>query len=247
MAWFKKSAEGSELPASLKDKSAEEIERAVERAGELETENAELKTQVGNLNNKFETFTTDVGGKLDALTNRLAPPQQENNGDQREPASFLVDGDRAFAERAQPLYAMILSTAESNAKQDALRQAYVRQRTIKNNIDGTLFERFESELVDLAKGCSPQQRAISSTWEHLFYNVKGRHSDTIAEHNREHKGDFFVESAERMPAKQEGESDVLTPLEASIAKKMGVAPEKYLAQKKGMSTTGLPVELAGAK
>lgn len=239
MPWWNRG--DKELPERLRDKSAEEIEQAVADGDALRTRNAALETQLGETNTRFETFTTQTNQQLAALNARLAPPENRQAND---PTSFLVDGDKAFAERIGPLYNMVLSTAEVNARQEALRQAQNRQRTIKNNIDGMLFDKFETEIAELAKGCTPQQRAMPDTWTHLFYNVKGRHGDVIAEHNREHKGDFFVENvAERARNADDVNKDQLTPLEESIARKMGVSKENYLKQKKEMSTTGIPAEL----
>lgn len=235
MKWFK--GDEANLPDSLKGKTPEEIEAFVERAAALEAENATLKTQNAESNSRFETFGAtiqELNSKVDKLGQPPAGGGGEGGGGGEERASFLTDPDRAFAERAAPLVGLMLGTAGSMAKQDALRQAQLRQRTQKNNIDGTLFERFDGEIMELAKSCTAQQLAHTATWTHLFYNVKGRHSDEIVTANIEKKGEFFVESSQRSASSDVPKTDTLTEQEKRIAGKMGVTPEKYLERKKEM-------------
>lgn len=235
MPWFKK--DEPDLPESLKGKTPEEIEAIVARASELETENASLRTENRNVASQFESFgqtIQELKGSVEALKTPQAPPANP-----QEPANFLTDPDRAFAERAAPLVGLLLSNSATMAKSQAREAAFLRQRTQKKNIDGMLFDKFDDELMALAKTCTPQQLAAVATWTHLFYNVKGRHADEIIVDATEKKGEFFVESAQRTPAVDDQQSDKLTDQQLRIAAKMGVKPEAYLKHKKEM-VTGAP-------
>jgi len=244
MAWFKK--DEADLPEALKGKTQEEIQQMLARASELETENAALKTSNAETNSRFESFGNtlqELNSKIEGLTTKTpAGGGGDGGGGGAEPASFLTEPDRAFAERAAPIVGLLLNTSAALAKQQALASAQMRQRTQKNNSDGMLFERFDDEIMALAKTCTPNQLASPATWTHLFYNVKGRHADEIVTQNVEKKGEFFVESAIRTSSTEVAPKDTLTEQEKRIATKMGVTPERYLEQKKAM-TVGAPENL----
>lgn len=240
MAWFKK--DEPDLPESLKGKTPEEIAAAVERSSQLEQENASLRTENQATTAKFESFgqtLQEMNSKIEGLTKPAPRTDGGDGGGGGEPANFLTDPDRAFAERAAPIVGLLLSTSATLAKQQARESAAMRQRTQKNNIDGTLFDKFDEEIMTLAKTCSPNQLATPATWTHLFYNVKGRHADEIVTANIEKKGEFFVEAAQRPASQEVQESDTLTPQQLRIAEKMGVKPENYLKNKKEM-VVGVP-------
>jgi hypothetical protein len=229
MPWWNK--DDPNLPEALKGKTEEEITA-------LLGESATLRTQVASLEARqtgFETF----GGQIEELKNKvneLTQPKslQEDPNNRRELSSFLTDPDRAFAERAAPLVGLLLNATAQMAKQQALAAAHSRQRTQKNNIDGMLFEKFETEILELAKGCSAEQLAHAATWQHLFYNVKGRHADDIALQNRDRKGEFFVEDSSRPAGADGAKDDTLTEQKKKLAGKMGVTAENYLKRKKEM-------------
>lgn len=236
MAWFKK--DEADLPEALKGKSQEEIEAIVNRAAELETENATLRTSNAEVNSRFETFGQTLEELKGSVASLRAPPAGGDGGGggggDNTGASFLTDPDRAFAERAAPIVGLLLSTSATMAKQQALSAAQMRQRTQKNNVDGMLFEKFDNEISELAKTCSAQQLASAATWTHLFYNVKGRHADELVTQNVEKKGDFYVEDAVRPPSAEVASRGTLTEQEKRIAGKMGVTVEQYLLRKKEM-------------
>lgn len=237
MPWFKK--DEPDLPEALKGKTQEELTQLLADAEALKAENATLKTQNAEANSKFESFgatLTEMNTRLEGLA---TPKKPENEGSNNEAANFLTDPDRAFAERAAPIVGLLLSTSATIAKQQARESAAMRQRTQKNNIDGQLFDRFDDEIMALAKTCSPQQLAAPATWTHLFYNVKGRHTDEIVTANIDKKGEFFVESAQRAASSEVKQEDTLTPQQIRIAEKMGVKPENYLKNKKEM-IVGVP-------
>lgn len=230
----------ADVPAKIKGKTPEEILAALEETDRLRGEVTTLKTQNTELSGKFETF----GTQLEELKKRIPEPRVETR-QPNDPTSFLVDGDAAFNERIAPLANFVASTAAVQARSSAMQEAQARQRSKKGNIDGMLFEKYGDEINELAKSCTPQQLAVAGTWTHLFYNVKGRHTDEIAEQNREQKGEFFVEGSQRVTAADDTkDDDKLTATELRIAQRMGVSPENYLKQKKSMSVGGMPEGLS---
>ncbi len=240
MGWgsFKK----EELPEELKDLTPAEIADAVRKSKTLEAEVAALKAQDTERSSAFETFRTEYEStKADLETLKAAQKPPERRDQNQEMTSFLVDGDRAFAERAAPLASMILNSTAVLAKNEVLRRMQAVQRTKTGNIDGYLFEKLEPEIMQLASQTSAQALANPATWEHLFYNVKGRHADEIAASQREGKGEFFVEPAAASGGglQQKEDPKKLTPVELKIAAKLGQKPEDYAAQKEKISL-GIP-------
>lgn len=224
-----------ELPPELKGKTPEQVVQALKDAEALKTRLDALEAKDKERDSKFESFGTtqsELVNTLKAVNERIqpaAPVRQENNN--QEPSSFLLDPDRAFAERAAPLAAITMQTAAITAKQEALRGLQRRQSTEKSNIDASLFERFEGEVLEMAKNCTAQQLANPATWVHLFYNVKGRHTDEIVSN----PSAFFTESATRTRVEDTKADDKLTEQEQAICAKMGVKPENYLKNRKESS------------
>lgn len=241
MAWGKKD---DELPEALRGKTPEQVATELAEAAALKAKLVDLETKQTEQNAKFETFSTtmtQMNENLTAIAGRLPQPKVEKT-EENEMADFITNPDLAFAQRASGLYGLQMQTAAVIGRNSAVERAKRRQQNGKGNIDGTLFEKFGEEIDNLAKSVPAAQLANPDTWDHLFYNVKGRHSDEIASHNREHKGDFFVEPTTTSTPSGDVSGDKLTPAEEKIAAKMGVAPEKYLEQKKKM-VTGIPEEI----
>jgi hypothetical protein len=229
MPWGNRKEE--ELPESLKGKTPdqiafelEEAKKLKERFDKLEAKDAERDTAF----NSFASTQTQLADALKAINERTTPKPVVNN-DPREPASFITDPDLAFNERVAPLASITMQTAAITAKQEAQRAFFRKQSTEKNNIDGTLFEKFEGEILEMAKNCTPQQLANPATWAHLYYNVKGRHTDEIVSNPKA----FFTEDAKRPPSEGGGGNEPQpTDQEKRIAEKMGVPIENYMKNKK---------------
>lgn len=236
MGWGNRKDE--DLPASLKGKTPEQVAQELEDGKALKTRLEALEAKDAERDTAFQTFGTtqqELVNTLKAVNERIvAPPARTEGGDgggNNEPASFITDPDRAFLERSAPLVAITMQTAAITAKQEALRAFQRKQSTEKNNIDATLFERFEGELLEMAKSCSAQQLANPATWAHLFYNVKGRHTDEIVQNPKS----FFTEDATRQTRVDTPPSETPTDQEVNIAKKMGVPIENYMKNKKAAS------------
>jgi len=237
MPWGNRKEE--DLPESLKGKTPDQIAFELEEAKKLKERLDKLDAKEAERDSMFQSFATtqsQLADTLKAVNERVtAPPKAPASTESNEPASFITDPDLAFNQRVGPLAAITLQTAAMTAKQEAQRGFFRKQASEKNNIDGTLFDRFESEILEMAKTCTPQQLANPATWAHLFYNVKGRHTDEIVSNPKA----FFTEDASRAPnggAPPPG--DTLTDQEKNIAAKMGVKPEDYLKHKK--ASTALP-------
>lgn len=227
-----------ELPAELKGKTPEQVAQALKDADALKTRLDALEAKSLERDTAFTSFGTtqsELVNTLKAINERVTPPARvENNNNNNEPASFITDPDLAFNQRVGPLAALTMQTAAVTAKQEALRMLQRKQATEKNNIDATLFERFEGEVLEMAKNCSAQQLANPATWAHLYFNVKGRHADEIVANPKA----FFTEDATRATTTQPLPEDKLTDQEAAICVKMGVKPENYLKNRK--ASTAMP-------
>jgi hypothetical protein len=180
---------------------------------------------------------------------KLVPGKSADNTNTNtspELADFLTDPNRAFAQRAAPLAALTLSTAAVVAKNAARDKMQRQQRNNPGkNFDGYFFDKFENEVDEFAKTCSAEQLANPLTWEHLYFNVKGRHADEIAAQLKDGKLDNVIESGSAGARRQEIQTDdtKLTPLELKIASKLGRTPEQYLADKKKQQLEPLGVNL----
>ena len=236
MAWGNRKDE--ELPASLKGKTPEQVAQELEDAKALKTRLEALEAKNAERDTQFQSFGATQQTLVDtlkAVNERIptAPVRTESNNN--EPASFITDPDLAFNQRLGPFAAITMQTAAITAKQEALRAFERKQSTEKNNMDATLFARFEGEILELAKTCTPAQLANPATWSHLYYNVKGRHTDEIVSNPKS----FFTEDATRAPAAGGGNQDEQpTDQEKLIAGKMGVPIENYMKNKK--ASTAMP-------
>ena len=237
MPWGNRKEE--ELPASLKGKTPEQVAFELEESKTLKEKLEKLEAKEAERDTMFQSFATtqtQLAETLKAVNERVVAPKPSASGTEgNEPASFITEPDLAFNQRVGPLAAITMQTAAITAKQEAQRAFFRKQSSEKNNIDGTLFDRFENEILEMAKTCTPQQLANPATWAHLFYNVKGRHTDEIVSNPKA----FFTEDATRAPnGGGTPQEDTLTDQEKSIAAKMGVKPEDYLKHKK--ASTALP-------
>jgi hypothetical protein len=245
MGWgFKnKEDEDKNLPEKLRGKTPEQIAAELADKEALQAKVAELEASNAASTSRFESFSTEMNGKFDQLMNKLTPPKRDESknpdGTPKERPDFILSPDEAFNERAAPLTGLALNTAAVVARNLTLQKLQAKQRTVKGNIDGTLFERFSEDITKLSAGVPAIQLADPTTWEHLFFNVKGRKSDEIITSVREGKNDFFVEGTQTAVPTPDGTEMTLTKQELRICEKMGTDPAKYLEQKKKMQT-GVP-------
>lgn len=216
--------DSDDMPEELKGLTPKEIADAVRESKTLRSELTETKSQFETAKSSLESLNTEHSSlkeRLDNLeANRTAPPEKKNDGP-KALTEFLVDGDRAFAERALPIATLALETKKDFVKSEMKRKL------------GPLFTKWENEIDAAAATIPLVQLCQPNTWEYLFYNVKGRHAE---------EKDAFVIEGVGGHVRHEDAPDpksYLTEHEKKIAKKMGIKEEDYLKQKKDMRE-GIP-------
>lgn len=216
--------DSDDMPEELKGLTPKEIADAVKDSKTLRTELTETKSQFETAKSSLESLNTEhtsLKERLDNLeANRTTPPEKKNDGP-KPLTEFLVDGDRAFAERALPIATLALETRRDLVKSEMKRKL------------GPLFTKWETEIDAAAATIPLMQLCQPNTWEYLFYNVKGRHA--------EEKDAFVIEGVGGHARHEEVQDpkSYLTEQEKKIAKKMGIKEEDYLKQKKDMRE-GIP-------
>lgn len=229
----------SELPKSFEGKSPEDIEKELTESRDLKAKLDKSETDLTELKTKFESFSSDFDQKLDArfatVIEKLKPAPKETQ--RQEMADFLTEPDRAFAERSAPVAALAMNTAGYVARNAAKEKMQRAQRANPGkNFDGYFFEKFEDEIAQLARTVPAQQLTNPDTWEHIYFNVKGRHAEEIAAQMNDGSLAQSIESggAGARAAAFEGK-DKETPLtdqEKRLAEKLGVTPENWALRKK---------------
>jgi hypothetical protein len=217
--------DSDDMPEELKGLTPKQIADAVRESAELKTQLTETRSQFETAKSSLESLNTehtDLKSRLDALeASRTTPPPEKKDDKKVALTDFLVDGDRAFAERAMPIAHLAMETKRDLVKSEIKRKL------------GPLFTKWEAEIDALAATVPLLQQCQPNTWEYLFYSVKGRHA--------EEKDAFVVESVgghHREDERPDPKAS-LTPQEKVIAKKMGIKEEDYLKQKQGMRE-GIP-------
>lgn len=241
MPWFdrlKKREKEEELPESLQGKTAEEVVAALQAAEDskkrLETLEAERKTereQVTALNNSFN----DVKARLTAAEANKTPPVKE------EPADWLTDPDKAMAQHMAPLANLTVNNAAMTARILALQSLDnedLGSPSDNKKMNGRLFRAWESEINTEANKYPPMSMGQPQAWIGIYYLVKGRHADELANpETRKKKYNFIESGAQGAPppvAKEKSGVEALTDQEKHVADRMNVSYENYAKRKKGM-------------
>lgn len=243
--WF--GGREEEIPAELRDKSPAEIAEEMKTLRASAAKVTDLEAKLTDSNSRFETFKTELETGMDTrfatLRESLKPAAKVEN---KEMTDFLSDPDRAFAERAAPITGMVLHTAAYMAKNQAKEKLQRNQRTQPGkNFDGYFFEKYEDEISNLARTVPAQQLGMPETWEHIYFNVKGRHAEEIAAQLTDGTLSNLMESAGAGTRGggfgDDKKDEKLTDQEVRIAQKMGVKPEDYAKRKKDMAGVGINV------
>lgn len=249
-----------DLPDELKEMDPKDLVALVKKAKDSDATITNLQEEVKQAKTAFETFSNDFDSKLESKFTEFAgkfgkQPENNNNNNNNnnnEPrfTEFLVDPEKAMNERIsvglQPLAAITLQQASYTAKTSARERMQKLQRSNPGKVfDGYFFEKFESEIDALATKVPATQLANPETWEHLYYNVKGRHADEIAAQVKDGKAEFMIEPGTQPRGREsDGQSnDKLTDQELRVATKLGQTPEQFLAQKKKISSSSLGVNI----
>jgi hypothetical protein len=229
------------VPKELEGKSDEDVltmlaeaQKDKEKATQLEAKAKEQDTAVANIQTEFEKVKQRLA---EAEANRNRPAPKTND---QEPADFVTEPDRAFAERVTPLANITLQTAAVTARMLAQQQLN-NMDSEKKTMDGRLFGMWSGEIEQEAKKYQTVQLGNVNAWLGIFYYLKGLHADELRDPEARKKKYNFLESAASTSASQGNDdkkdkpaSDQLTDAEKHVADKMGVKYEDYLKRKTQM-------------
>ena len=83
------------------------------------------------------------------------------------------------------------------------------------------------------------------TWEHIFFNVKGRHAEDIAAQMNDGTLAQSIETggAGARSVAQTGDETKLTKQEENLATKFGISTEEFVKQKKSIGANPLGVNI----
>jgi hypothetical protein len=229
------------VPKELEGKTDDDVlallsEAQKDKEARVAAENKakEQDTVVANIQTEFERVKARLVA-AEANNNRQAP-----KGDDKEPADFVTEPDRAFAERVTPLANITLQTAAVTARMLAQQQLN-NMDSEKKTMDGRLFAMWSGEIEQEAKKYQTVQLGNVNAWLGIFYYLKGLHADELRDPEARKKKYNFLESAASTLASQGNDDkkdkpafDQLTDAEKHVADKMGVKYEDYLKRKTQM-------------
>lgn len=249
MAWFdnmkRKRDKEDEIPPELRDKTAEEVVAALK-------ESAELKTKVTTLETERVTERAQVAtmsSEFDKVKQRLVTAeanlnkQNNNNNNQRteEPIDWNLDPEGAFNRSIKPLVDTTIQNSSMSARLltiQTLDNSDAVSPTDNKTMDGRLFRVWESEINAEAAKYPAASMMQPQTWLGLYYLVKGRHADELANPEVRKKKYNFIEPASQggppPPPKVKDGVESLTDQEKHVADKMGVSYENYAKRKSKM-------------
>jgi len=230
-------------------------ERDKELKARLDSQDEKLKKLDGldKLDTVLSEFT-EVKKRLDSIEaggqnqetdeQRQQREQQEQQQQQQQQqssqmTSFLVDENRAFAERAMPLAAMQLQTASKIAKMSTRNKIQLMQKEgdpYYGQRMARFFDKHETEIDKLASRVPLAQQGHDETWMNMFKLVQADHIDEISD-----KTTPFIEGGAGgiTPASVDNnqQQDVLTDAQKRVAQRMGITEADYKESRKGLVYT----------
>lgn len=245
MAWFdrmKKREKEDELPKELEGKTAEEVVALLKTAEEnktklatLEADRVKEREQVAALSSNFDQVKAKLAS-TEANLNKLQNPERKE-----EPADWNIDPEKAFQQNVAPLVNVVVQNASMSARLLAV-QSLDNEDTVSptdaRTMNGRLFRAWEAEINEEAKKYPVASMGQPQSWIGIYYLVKGRHADELANPETRKKKYNFVESAAQgSPPQKEKEKEgveALTDQEKHVADKMHVSYENYAKRKKAM-------------
>jgi hypothetical protein len=238
--WFKKKDE--ELPPELKDKTPEQVVQELKDAAAAKVEAAQLKAeretekaQVATMTNSFNDVKNRLAAAEANLNKRQNPEQRE------EPADWNIDPEKAFQQQIQPLVNATVQNSMMSSRLLAIQSLDSEDAVSpadNKTINGRLFRTWEAEINAEAAKYPASAMSQPDRWLGIFYLVKGRHADELANPETRKKKYNFVESATQgaplQPEKKKTGVEALTDQEKHVADKMGVSYENYAKRKEKM-------------
>jgi hypothetical protein len=239
--WFKKNKE-DELPESLRDKTPEQVDKELKdaqalkaRLDTLENERKTEKEQVASMTSSFNEVKAKLAA-TEANLNKLQNPPRED-----EPIDWNLEPEKAFRKEIQPLVNVTVNNAMMSARMLAI-QSLDNEDSISptdaRTMNGRLFRAWESEINQEAQKYPAGSMGQPQNWLGIFFMVKGRHADELANPETRKKKYNFIESGAQhvdppAPKPKDG-VESLTDQEKHVADKMGVSYENYAKRKKTM-------------
>src|SRR5271165_3456381 len=194
------------IPDELKDKSAEEITALLKEAPSLKTKLAETEAaraadadKVTKISTEFELVKTRLAA---AEANRNAPPK----GQEEDPANFVEEPDKAFAQRVGPLATITLQNAANTSRILAQQELDNMDMASENKtMDGRLFRAWSAEISSESKKYQVAQLATPQAWLGIFYYLKGTHADELRDPEVRKKKYNFLEPSNTQVVRQNEE------------------------------------------
>lgn len=222
----------AEVPASLKDKTPDQI--AVELA-DLQRRSKELDDLKASSTQKDQQLTTATT-ELTQIRERIK--LLEASGATPKPAvqqvtSVLEDEDKAFNERLRPFAHALMSHEGQTSRMVA------EQRIRQNPVHSRLLTKYQKDVDALYATVPPEYQRFPETYQRVFSQVLGDHLEEIAADAAKAGGSFFVEPAGgASPQDVVSKGPTLTQDELDVAKKMKISPEAFLKSKTQMREVG---------
>jgi len=238
MPWFRDGMDRKKL-GKWGDKSEDEVIAALNKSETLETEVNTLKTQVADKDKAVTDLQNNwqaVKQKLDTLEANSKKQDPPPKVDDEEP-DFITDPNGAFNKKAQPLAKAIAQTAAMVARSQAQQNL---TRNSKDGIDGRLFDHWGAEIDQVANNTPIGILGNPMTWQGIFLQVKGYHSDELADPSTRKEKYAFLEPSSSVVNQPDAKAkdDQPTEIERKTAEKFGIPVEEYMKRKKGMTFVG---------
>jgi len=232
MSWFSKQDE-SKIPENLKGKTSEEIVKELQEASQVKADLEKVRTDAATAAAAAATQATEFELAKARLV-ELEAAQAAAAADATRPpglTSFLVDEDKAFAERAAPIASMAYGSAAATARMLARDRLRTESKPGGLNLTA-LYDKYSAEIDELAKQVPIVQQVHPQTWVNLFDLIKGRHALELVEAAKKGENWFLVEPVGGAPPGGPPPSEELTPEQLKIAAKFKMTPEDYKKRQK---------------
>ncbi len=223
-------------PAMPTEQEIKDLTAKAQEAEKLKTDLAAKDAQLTGLTSQVEQLSGQIKNlEMNAQRPTNPPP---GGGQPSTPTSVLDDEEAAFREHLAPVVSGLVGVAGQTAKMVA------EQRIRSDPKRSRLFTRFHDETEKLFATVPPEYRQFPETYENVFNQVVGKHTDEIIAESAKTGGQFFVEPGGGAPPPEPAKEPTLTEDEQIAARRMKISPEKYLASKKAMQSAGGHVSFA---
>lgn len=178
----------------------------------------------------------EAGGQQ-AADDQQQQQRQQQQADKGEMTSFLVDENRAFAERAMPLAAMQLQTAAKVAKMAARSKVLLSQKEGDPYFGQRMarfFDKHETEIDAYAKNVPLANQSHDETWLNMFKLVQADHLDELSGDKKVPFVEGGIGGTAPTNIETTGKGDNLTDEEKKVAGRLGVSEADYLKSRKEM-------------